>query len=146
MKHIINSDAFARTKAKSDEMKQTIYNMLLSESLSRRVCSERLKLTKNQFKHHIEYLIKNKHVKFKSGACSTYGNKKVHIMSSNAKHPFVAQTFDEIKAERAAEIARQKIVNKHTRVFNLLDRKEHNHVKLSGKSHVPSLQSCFSMF
>lgn len=146
MKPINNSDAFIRIKASSDKMKETIYNTLLSESLSRRVCAEKLDLTKNQFKHFIEYLIKNKHVKFKSGVCSTYGNKKVHILHSNANHPFVAQTFEDIKAERAAEIARQKIISKHTKVYNLLDRKEHNHVKLSGKSHVPSLQSCFSMF
>jgi hypothetical protein len=142
---IINSDAYVKSLAEGNKVKENIYQLLLNEPLSRRVCAERLSLTKNQFKHYIEYLIKNKHVKFKTGECKTYGNKLVHILYANLTHPFVAQSFDEIKAERTAEINRQKIISPHVRVYNLLDRKEHNHVKLSDNNHRPNLQSSFGM-
>jgi hypothetical protein len=144
MKQINSSDRLIKIIAESDKWKEVIYKLLLTESLSRKVCCDRLNLTKNQLKHHTEYLIKNKHVKATKGPCKIYNGIRVDILQSNINHPFIAKSFDEIKAEKLAEIAKQKIVNKHLTVYNLLDRKEHNHVKLSDKSYRPNLQSSFN--
>lgn len=144
MKKINNSDRLIEMRAESDKWKEVIYNLLLTETLSRKVCCDKLELTKNQLRHYAEYLIKNKHIKATKGICKIYGGIRVDILQSNINHPFVAKSFDEIRAENSAEIAKQKIVNKHLKVYNLLDRKEHNHVKLSDKSYRPHLQSSFN--
>jgi hypothetical protein len=122
MKLLINSDEHVKNIANGDANKQRIYDLLVKEgSMSRRVCMEKLSLTKNQFTHFINYLSEEMHVKVNPGICPVYKNK-VHILTANEEFPYVARTFDEIKAEREEYNNQQKVVNPHMRVIRNLDR------------------------
>lgn len=112
---------YLTTVTKGEQYKQQIYDSLKESPKSRRVCTEAVGITKCQFSHYINFLLKNGHVKRSKGMCPVY-ESKVDILRVNPDYPFVASTIEEIEQKRQEQLAREEIIKKHVRVIKNFDK------------------------
>lgn len=128
-----------------DQNKEIIYNCLLTKEMSRRECAEKVKLTKNQFTHYINFLVKEGHVKIGIGKCKMYNINKVHILKANKDYPFVARTEEQIQFEFDEEKRREDLIKPYVRVIKLLDSRPYNFHSDKKKKQKVSIQSSFNI-
>lgn len=131
--------------AEGEKNKQKIYDSLLKKSMSRRECYEMINLTKNQFTHYINFLTDEGHVKVKVGTCNLYRKAKVHILTANKHHPFVARSEEQIQQELDEKKRRDELVKPHVRVVRLIDSRPYNFHKDENKKKKVGIQSSFNI-
>lgn len=131
--------------AEGEKNKQKIYDCLLEKSMSRKECAVVVKLTKNQFTHYMNFLVEAGHVKIKMGKCALYKRDKVHILTANKHHPFVARTCEQIQEEINENNRREEIIKPHVRVFRFINTRPYNFHKDDRKKQEFGIQSSFSI-
>jgi hypothetical protein len=128
-----------------ENVKQDIYNTLKEHPMSRKACAMKLNLTKNQFKHHSDNLLKNGHLKLTIGKCKILGGTKMHILSVNEYNPFVAKTREQIVKEKEDTKKKDEVFKAHVRVIRLIDKHPITFNKDKKKRREVAIQSSFSI-
>lgn len=128
-----------------ENVKQDIFNTLKEQPMSRKACAMKLNLTKNQFKHHSDNLLKSGHLKLTTGECKICGGSKMHILHVNEYNPFVAKTKEQIIKEKEDAKKREEVFKSHVRVVRLIDTQPITFNQDKKKRREVALQSSFNI-